>query len=194
MRSYHIAALALIVAAPLAHANLASVDLASPGDALLTLDSSTGFRWLDLTETRNFSCDAMDAELLPGGQFYGFRRASAAEVDVLFTSAGMATRGWDVSLEAGVNNLLYLAGELENGFRVGSQAFTSDVVGLGHGMTSHFLAPNEGPTAYALAINAGSGVNWYASNEIGHWLIQVPTPGATAMFAAAGLLAARRRR
>ncbi|HLO40760.1 MAG TPA: hypothetical protein VK176_07035 [Phycisphaerales bacterium] len=194
MRFHSIAFITLFTAAPLAHAGLTSLDLANPGDGLLTLDSTTGLRWLDLTQTRNFSYNAMELELQPGGLFDGFRRASAAEVDVLFTSAGMMTRGWDPTLTPAINNLLTLNGTLDNNFRIGSDAFTSDVFGLGHAITSHFIAPNEGPSAYAFAVWNGSGVDWYSSNELGHWLVQVPAPGSAALASLSGLLLARRRR
>lgn len=195
MRTHIIALTALVSIVPAASATLTSVDLNTTGDGLLTLDSSTGFRWLDLTATLSYSYNGMEAELLPGGAFEGFRRASSQEVDVLFTSAGILTRGYVPAEIPNIQNLLNFTGTLENGFRIGSTAFTSNPTSAGwHAITSHFIAPNESFGAYAQAVNAGEAIDTVNFGDFGHWLIQVPTPGAAGLFAASGLLIARRRR
>ena len=43
-------------------------DLHALGDGLLTLDTDTGLRWLDLTETTNRSFDDMVTQFGPGGE------------------------------------------------------------------------------------------------------------------------------
>ena len=57
--------------------DLSSVDLNSPGDRLLTLDSTTGLRWLDLRETFG--------RTIADGSLPGFRLATFEEVDNLFS-------------------------------------------------------------------------------------------------------------
>jgi hypothetical protein len=195
MRSHIIALTALVSLAPAASATLISLDLNAPGDGLLTLDPSTGFKWLDITQTVGHSYNSMQAELVPGGAFDGYRRATTQEVDVLFTSAGIIGRG-DVPTEtAAIQNLLNFNGTPQTGFRIGTTAFASNPTSPGwHAITAHFLAPNESFVAYARAINNGEAIDTVNFGDVGHWLIQVPTPGAATLFAAGGLLVARRRR
>jgi hypothetical protein len=66
------------------HAALIEVDLFSPGDALLTRDSTTALDWLDLTETVSLSFDEIGAGV-GGWTAMGFRYATGAEVCDLFT-------------------------------------------------------------------------------------------------------------
>ncbi len=65
-------------------------DLNRRGDGLLTLDTSTGLEWLDITETDlNLSYNRMVGELDKGGMFEGFRYATEDEVLTLLTNAGI---------------------------------------------------------------------------------------------------------
>lgn len=181
----------------IASAQLQSVDWLSPGDGLLTRDTVSGYLWLDLTQTTNISYNDMDAALTnPASNFFGFRRGTSAEVDALFTSAGILTRGTNAT-PAGIENLLAFNGTLDNTFRRGSDAFTSDLAGFGdwRAITSHFIAnPIEPFGSYALAISNGGGSPNYADWAIGHWLVIVPSPSASAVFGLGALAAARRRR
>jgi hypothetical protein len=74
------------------HAALIEADFATPGDALLTLDTDTGLEWLDLTETVGLSYD----ELIAGAgsvdylNVHGFQYATTDQVGVLWTNAGIA--------------------------------------------------------------------------------------------------------
>lgn len=194
MRSVFIAGCAVLVAASVARASLTSVDLNTLGDGKLSLDSVTGLKWLDLDQTTGFSYDQMNIELQPGGLFDGFRRASTAEVDAFYTSAGILTRGYVAAEAPNISALLAINGTLQTGFRIGSSGFTSNAIGLGHEITSHFLAPNESFGAYVAAFNNGSAVDWFAFSDTGHWLVQTPSPGAASLFAIGGLVATRRRR
>lgn len=57
--------------------DLSSIDLTSPGDNLLTLDSTTGLKWLDVSETYD--------RTIADGEIPGFRLATFEEVTDLFS-------------------------------------------------------------------------------------------------------------
>lgn len=69
-----------------AHADLAEVDLSTPGDGLITRDSDTGLDWLDLTETTNVSYLAIRAG---AGGWYGdgWVHATGAQIATLFLNS-----------------------------------------------------------------------------------------------------------
>src|SRR5262249_5795573 len=63
-------------------------------DGFITRDSATGLDWLDLSLTRNRSHDDIIGkdgtnELGAGGEFAGFRYATAEEVQTLYLHAGI---------------------------------------------------------------------------------------------------------
>lgn len=100
-------ALAAVVAATLplpSEAAVISRDWLAPGDGLLTLDTSTGREWLDLSQTRlglfppngNLFVPSLEeryqnvvAQLPPDGLFAGFTVAKLVDVQALATSAGI---------------------------------------------------------------------------------------------------------
>jgi len=69
------------------NAALTSIDWLSTGDDLLTVDDN-GLQWLDLSQTVNQSFIDVDAQLVAGGTFEGFRYATTAELAGLWSSAG----------------------------------------------------------------------------------------------------------
>jgi hypothetical protein len=68
---------------------LARADWLAPGDGLLTVDSTTGLEWLDLTVTKSMTVAEVTAQLAPGGQFEGFSYASSDQVGEMFFDAGL---------------------------------------------------------------------------------------------------------
>jgi len=56
-----------------------------------TLDGQTGLEWLDMTASTGFGFQEIQSELLPGGQFEGFRLATRAEVRTFWENAGATT-------------------------------------------------------------------------------------------------------
>ncbi len=60
-------------------------------NGLTTTDTLTNLEWLDLTETEPFSYNQIETELLAGGLFDGYRRATMAELNTMFTNFGLAT-------------------------------------------------------------------------------------------------------
>ena len=65
-----------------ANALLVEIDRYTPGDALITLDTTTGFEWLDVTETMNTSYEQVWANAQLGAE--GWRHATNFEVTDLF--------------------------------------------------------------------------------------------------------------
>lgn len=66
-----------------------SSESSSFGADTVTLDSETGFRWLDLTLSAGLSHTELLQELTPGGMFEDYQLATAAEVSELFVNAGI---------------------------------------------------------------------------------------------------------
>ena len=75
--------------APAVRAELVSQDYLAPGDGLLTLDSQTGLRWLDVSATQGLSANQILAGA--GGWNSHFRYATYAELSALFEHAGLPT-------------------------------------------------------------------------------------------------------
>jgi hypothetical protein len=71
------------------YAALTEGDWLTPGDGLLTIDESTGLKWLDLTATINRSFNDVSTQFGPGGDFEEFRYATNDEVINFFSSAGI---------------------------------------------------------------------------------------------------------
>lgn len=59
------------------------------GIASVTRDTATGLEWLDFTATLGRSMDEVTAGMGPGGEFAGYRYATAAEVTTLYADAGI---------------------------------------------------------------------------------------------------------
>ncbi|AGX86194.1 PEP-CTERM sorting domain-containing protein [Candidatus Symbiobacter mobilis] len=85
MKNFSIIALCLAVMTSfsVAHAQLVETDWVNSGDKLLTLDTVTGRKWLDLTQTYNWSVDMVRAELP------SFTVATSESVYQLFQHAGV---------------------------------------------------------------------------------------------------------
>lgn len=66
----------------LAQAAVIKMDLNSPGDNLLTYDTSTGFEWLNFSQSIGPLFSTV-AELQPGGALYGFTLAYQSQVQTL---------------------------------------------------------------------------------------------------------------
>ena len=64
------------------------------GPKTITVDEQSGKRWLDLNLTTNRSYDEIVAEMVPGGEFEGFRYATTEEVLELFSNADFSLNTW----------------------------------------------------------------------------------------------------
>lgn len=70
------------------HAALISTSDGVFGADSVTLDTATGLEWLDLTLSINRSYNDVSANFGVGGDFEGWRYATAADLVTLFTNAG----------------------------------------------------------------------------------------------------------
>lgn len=76
---------------PFARADLVSQDYLAAGDGLLTHDTQTGLRWLDVSATQGLSANQILSGV--GGWSSHFRYATYAELSTLFEHAGLPANG-----------------------------------------------------------------------------------------------------
>jgi len=149
---------------------LTEEDLNNEGDGLLTYDSDTGLRWLDLTETFGITYTDMLSQLEPEGDFYGFRHATGAEVEQLWRNGGVEYMDPDFRSETvdPVEALQNFLGAW-SGFFIYTAGFTADAAGSARqtGILQLRSNPMFGPpAACAFFSDAAASATIY-----GHWLI-----------------------
>ena len=185
------AAWLLTAASPSAQSALFSVDLFTPGDALLTRDTDTGLDWLDLTETKGLSYDAI-AGGNGGWIALGFGFANLDHVRTLFQNAGIVNLGGESvpGNYQGVTLLMGLLGQTYTGL-FGSRdssgladlvPFSETSVGSGFLHLSPF-----GPSASAGISDFFQTPKTTASPISGVFLIRTATPPSTLSFNPAGV-------
>lgn len=101
--------LCLLLFPVLSRAELVEADLFTPDDKKITLDTTTGLEWLDVTETLGLSFNAaLETTLVTD---LGFRHATVDELRSLCINAGIdVDSGESASNFAGANNLITLLG------------------------------------------------------------------------------------
>jgi hypothetical protein len=77
----------LLLSITSAQAALVESDWKNTGDALATLDTSTGIEWLDLTQTDNMSINQAEGLTGAGGVFEGWRLPTLTEVTEMMVNA-----------------------------------------------------------------------------------------------------------
>ncbi|MCM0080695.1 PEP-CTERM sorting domain-containing protein [Geomonas sp. Red32] len=94
-----------------ASASIISADDPKFGIGSCTLDTGTGLEWLDLTQTFGKSMDSINADSGVGGTFYGWRYATADELQTFYTNAGLySSPGLSANLFYAEWNLMGLIG------------------------------------------------------------------------------------
>jgi hypothetical protein len=202
MRILHHTTLAALVSLLLtglpAKANLIEANNPRFGVNSLTVDTTTGLAWLDLTASAGLSYQQVLADTQPGGLFSGFRFATAPEVLKLYTSAGIPGTGNYPGLAPGdqaILNLISLVGATSFqdgnpetlGISGTSVLFGRVVPGL------DFLYTNGVPT-YAVSGVPGQTLVYgetTSSPTVGSWLVSpVPESADSSIYvlAAAGLI------
>ena len=154
---------------------LVPLDLLVPGDGLLTLDTSTGSSWLDLTETVGMSFDDVALQLQTGGSLEEFRFAERGELLALFANAAIP----DVDVAGTLANVVpveALLGLVETTVMTdGAEAFYDDLspgpsVGSG-------LLHSDGLAAVATTADDALDPT-VADPEVASWLVLSPAPPA----------------
>lgn len=177
-----------------ASAALVTVDLGSPGDGLLTLDTSTGLRWLDVDATLGLTA----AQVLAGegGWIRSFRYATTDEVRTLFANADLLLSGnYSLAEEPAAQRFLDLfsttpdeCGNFVCGF-VPNQAGSVDIANVG---IVHNALYNGGYSYIWTDIGSAES---FGGSSWGSFLIQsqnVPEPSSlTLVLLAAGIAASR---
>lgn len=197
---------AILSSQPVAAA-LIDADWANLNDNLLTTDTASGLSWLDITETAGMSRDDVLAATATGGQFTGFRYATADEVIGLWSQYGITLSPATRIIENVLDDKIIAAAQ-QLGNLYGEIIAASDYGTLGlieidatsptttSGWSGAFRQAGqsyyEGPTIKSLA--ATESELW-----LGSYLVKpaiVPVPAAIWLFAS-GLLSlvgfARRR-
>jgi PEP-CTERM motif len=167
-----------------ANGELRSDDMNAAGDGLITVDTETGLRWLDLTETIGLSVNQFEADPPPG-----FVVANNQQVRMLFANAGL-------SVPLG-GRFFFNAPEPTARFQ-SLVGLTRPPVFDPYRYSAGFARETNSPTVvgyFNAAYQVESG--WlsyfatfspdYVSPEAGIWAIQVPEP-STYTLVAVGLL------
>ncbi|MCW8911259.1 MAG: hypothetical protein OQK76_11655, partial [Gammaproteobacteria bacterium] len=121
-----------------ANATIIEANWQSVGD--ITRDTVSGLNWLDLTETLGMSRIAVEDQLVAGGQFEGFRYATADEVVGLWAN-------WGVNLGLGAD--MTITGAIDPGIQAGASYLGNTTVG-----TYSYLPVG------AFGITFDSDINW----------------------------------
>ena len=176
----------LVCAAP-AFGALVKLDLADPGDGLLTHDTDTGLVWLDLTESAGMGL-SVNAILAGEGGFLaqGFRFATLDEVGTLFASVGITPdAGFLPENHPGTLLLLNLMGC--TAACVGDQPRGQGLAGPGEPGEGLSYIPGFLATLSAGESFASLGVTTvdfdFVSNNSGSFLVRpIPEPSSLALF------------
>lgn len=171
-----------------ASAELVDRDWHTPGDAKITLDTSTCLEWLDVTESAGYSVNSIIAAEQPGEIFAGWRHATEAEVETFFFySADIGTVGACGSclpFQPRTNKILalldrvgtsYIYGSPGDSFyRRASNAFIGDQYEPGVYKISCLNVDMNGPDfTYVLALPfCGTGTSDAAIGIFGHFLVR----------------------
>ena len=183
-------------------ANAAVVDLGN-----ITRDMATGLDWLDLTETNGRSYNDISSKLGAGQEFAGYRYASVAEVENLWTTLGLPNGTSDVILVtdplystfvSAANLLGNTAGEVSASYDYGTKGITGDfasdgdlyAVGISHWVGSNFTDNWTGDRTRSTI---------WRHTIMGSYLVAaspVPIPAAAWLFGSAliGLIGVKRKK
>ncbi|RDH82473.1 MAG: hypothetical protein DIZ80_09280 [endosymbiont of Galathealinum brachiosum] len=77
------------------NAEIVSIDWKTSGDNLITLDTSSGLEWLDLTATSNRSYNTINSSFGENQEFEGWRYATYSEVGTFWDAFGGDSNHYD---------------------------------------------------------------------------------------------------
>lgn len=190
-QSYHrvIAGLALFGACSLSQAALIEADLNAVGDKLLTVDTSTGLEWLDVTAT--VGLNYFPAEATAYVTVQGFRHATQSEVSGLLAAFGINDIGSDTvaNLNPVKLALTYLGnlGSGENHFLQGVYEFNGTNLAANLLQVNPFSTDTTGFGNLVQGSPVSKSHDYGGYTGIGHYLVRdvapVPLPATLALFA-----------
>jgi hypothetical protein len=186
----------------ISEAIVVNADWKVAGDGLTIFDITNNTKWLDLTETANLSMDYVSEQLGVGGEFEGWRFATAVEVHSLLVSSGVTNFGWHADNVAIAEQLFDIWGELgctsyPRSARVSyfnyvpqPDGWVTGAIGVG-GYSWYW---GEG-FAWEYGIRSFDLSTWVTSSDplIANALILVPEPVTLALFGA-GVVMLRRKK
>ena len=181
-----------------ANAAVVSTDWQTPGDNLITLDDVSGLQWLDLTETYGLMFDYVSGQFDVGSEFEGFRYATDAEVQALWSNFGIdLSTGAPTSVAGADPNVEIAAGILGNTWNIyaffdypfGASGITANTGGTGHSAMGAYQT-DFGFTTYETIGTITSSDTLTNIQPYGSYLVMgspVPVPAAVWLFGS-GLL------
>ena len=191
-----LAVLALLFLGALsANANLIQKSDPRFGANSLIDDTRTGLVWLYLPASLDLSYSQAEADMVPGGEFAGFRHATAEGVLSLYNSAGFG-EGFFGPSSPDYQNVTALISLMDPTNSAGASGITgtfepgaSDAVamayigvgysggGQGFFVTASLGSPGTTSTDYGLGT---------AFPDVGNWMVVVPEPSSLALTIAGG--------
>ncbi len=155
------------------------------GPRTLTIDTTSGLAWLDVSLTTGLSYSQVIADTGPGGRFQGFRYATVPEVVALYAAAGIQESGFCPESSPSLQPVLSLismlgpTGTYNGEPGVWGLSATEPVPGAYQGLGPH-LVFQTGGAGYCLD-GSVCGATYYADStsfsDLGSWLVTpVPEP------------------
>ena len=168
------------------------------GPNSLTRDTRTGLVWLDLPFSSDLSYLQVEAATQAGGQFEGFRHATADEVLSLYLSAGFG-EGFIPESSSSFQNVVSFVSLLGATSATGAAGITGTLFndsslalaymsyGASAGIPGYFVTTSLG-TPETLSTHYGPETHF---STVGNWIVVVPEPSTSAVLIIAGALALR---
>ena len=174
------------------------------GPNSITIDTASGLAWLGLPFSRGFSYQQAVLATQPGGDFAGFRPATAQEVLSLYADAGIPSTGWFPATSPSLQPILSLINLVG---ATSSQDGHSETFGititLGNsgrvapGLDFGYMDAVPGYLVYGVPGQTVEVGDTFASSARGTWLVSVAPEPATWLIGSLGgliLLVSSRRR
>lgn len=181
----------MLIACCLIIFTLGDAQAAFVDNGLITTDTLTNLEWLDLTETENYSYDQVETELMPGGMFDEYRRATEAEISNMFANFGLAS-GPVNSTHLEFINLFGATSSQGDYLESFGYALSNGSMALVYGLD--FYTPGENYEVLTGGLMHNKGINF---DGFGSFLVKaVPIPAGIWLFVSGilGLIGITRKR
>ena len=183
----------LLFATSAVHASsLISGDDAVFGPDSITIDTATGLEWLDWTLSTNRSYDDVSTQFGVGGNYEGWRHATAEEAVVLFQNAGITNIDSDLSNpRTVVSDLVSLLGDTTTNL-LGVPGSVGITGSLSDDPESRFIGVLDPTGQISPASNSAYVFTYdllesFAADPYGHALVRssnlIPEPSTIALLA-----------